>query len=54
MKRPFPKEDELKENTAHLDELNILLNVDKVENEILDGDRDEDEMPDKGTPDRER
>ncbi len=54
VKRPFPKEDELKEKTARLDELNILLNMDKVENEILDGDRDEDEVPDKSTPDRER
>ena len=36
---PFPKEDELKAKSARLDELNILLNLDKKENEIVDGDR---------------
>ena len=49
---PFPREDELKVKSARLDELNILLNLDKKENEIVDGDRaDDDEerpKPDRG------
>ena len=40
---PFPQEDELKKKSARLDELNILLNLDKKENEIVDGDRADDE-----------
>ena len=44
---PFPKEEELKAKSARLDELNILLNLDKKENEIVDGDRgdDDDDRP---------
>ena len=38
---PFPREDELKAKSARLDELNILLNLDKKENEIVDGERDD-------------
>ncbi|MBQ9721059.1 MAG: DEAD/DEAH box helicase family protein, partial [Oscillospiraceae bacterium] len=34
--RPFPQEEELKTKSARLDELNILLNLDKRENEVLD------------------
>ena len=34
-KKPFAKEDELKEKQHRLDELNILLNMDKRENEII-------------------
>ena len=40
---PFPQEDELKKKSARLDELNILLNLDKKENEIVDGDRADDD-----------
>jgi len=40
---PFPREDELKAKSARLDELNILLNLDKKENEIVDGDRADDD-----------
>ncbi|MGN1158254.1 MAG: helicase-related protein, partial [Agathobacter sp.] len=39
--KPFPQEDELKTKSARLDELNILLNLDKRENEIVDGEREE-------------
>ena len=39
--KPFPQEDELKTKSARLDELNILLNLDKRENEIVDGERNE-------------
>ena len=38
VKREFPQEPELREKTARLDELNILLNMDKRENEVVDGD----------------
>ena len=34
---PFPQEDELKKKSARLDELNILLNMDKRESEIVEG-----------------
>lgn len=40
---PFPGEEELKTKSARLDELNILLNLDKPDNEIVDGERGEDE-----------
>ena len=52
VEKPFPKEDELKEKTARLDELNILLNLDKKENEIVDGERSDDEI-DYSAPTRE-
>lgn len=53
--KPFPQEDELKRKTARLDELNILLNMDKRESEIVDGDvGDEVTAPARGSPDRER
>ena len=46
--KPFPQDEELKTKSARLDELNILLNLDKRENEIVDGDRDEqEEVPDR-------
>jgi len=37
VEKPFPQEEELKTKSARLDELNILLNLDKSENEIVDG-----------------
>ena len=43
VEQQFPQEDELKTKSARLDELNILLNLDKRENEIVDGDLDESE-----------
>ena len=43
IEKPFAKEDELKAKTARLDELNILLNMDKKENEIVGGEPDEGE-----------
>ena len=36
VERPFPQEEELRTKTARLDELNILLNLDKQGNEIFD------------------
>ena len=43
IEKPFAKEEELKTKTARLDELNILLNMDKKENEIVGGEPDEGE-----------
>ena len=55
VEKPFPQEDELKTKSARLDELNILLNMDKRESEIVDGDvGDEVTAPARGSPDRER
>ena len=55
VEKPFPQEDELKTKSARLDELNILLNMDKRESEIVDGDvGDEAETPARDGPDRER
>ena len=42
VEQPFPQEEELKAKSARLDELNILLNLDKRESEIIDGEREED------------
>ena len=49
---PFPREEELKVKSARLDELNILLNLDKKENEIVDGEL-ADAEEDRPKPDRE-
>lgn len=53
--KPFSKEEELKSKMARLDELNILLNLDKNENEIVGGELDEGEaQPEKRERDYER
>ena len=44
VEKPFPQEDELKTKSARLDELNILLNMDKRDSEIVDGEPDEDAL----------
>lgn len=41
MEKPFDKEEELTEKTNRLNVLNGLLNVDKRENELVDGAPDE-------------
>ena len=43
IEKPFAKEEELRAKNDRLDELNILLNMDKKENEIVGGDPDEGE-----------
>ena len=45
VQNPFIQEDELRTKLARLDELNILLNMDKTENEIVGGEPDESEVP---------
>ena len=45
VQKPFIQEDELRSKLARLDELNILLNMDKTENEIVGGEPDEGEVP---------
>ena len=48
IEKPFAHEEELKSKTARLDELNILLNIDKRENEIISCDEaSEDEIDDR-------
>lgn len=55
VEKPFPKEEELRTKSARLDELNILLNMDKRDSEIVDGEPDEDApSPARDTSDRER
>lgn len=44
VEKPFPREEELKAKSARLEQLNILLNMDKRENEIVDGVQDEGEI----------
>ena len=53
VEKPFPQEDELKTKSARLDELNILLNMDKRESEIVEGEPSE-EAPDRDGAARER
>ena len=51
---PFPHEDELKQKSARLAELNSLLNLDKKDNEIVDEDRDDDtQTPERSDKDRD-
>ena len=55
VEKPFVHEEELKAKTTRLDELNILLNMDKRENEIVGGEPDEgDSEPAQKRKDRER
>ena len=55
VEKPFPQEDELKTKSARLDELNILLNMDKRENEIVDGEPGEETpAPERDGAGRER
>jgi hypothetical protein len=52
---PFEKEEELQRKSARLAELNILLNMDKHENEVLDVEPDEDmDAPEKKSVSYER
>ncbi len=41
IKRPFPQEEELKEKSKRLDELNIKLNLNEKDNEIIDDGNEE-------------
>ena len=55
VKKPFSKEQELKEKTDRLNVLNGLLNVDKRENELADDAPDEgEELPDRNPKELER
>ena len=55
VEKPFPQEEELRIKSARLDELNILLNMDKRDSEIVDGEPDEDApSPARDNSDRER
>ena len=54
VQKPFTHEEELKSKLARLDELNILLNMDKTENEIVGGEPDENEIAQPKRKDLER
>ncbi|NLV50688.1 MAG: hypothetical protein GXY20_08370, partial [Clostridiales bacterium] len=54
VQKPFPQEEELKTKSARLDELNIMLNMDKTENEIVDDEREEDEPDGRSSKEYER
>lgn len=55
VEKPFSKEEELKAKTARLDELNIILNLDKRENELADDAPDEgDDAPQRKEKEQER
>ncbi len=54
IQKPFPQEEELKTKSARLDELNIMLNMDKTENEIVDDEREEDEPDGRSSKEYER
>ena len=54
VQKPFPREEELQTKSKRLDELNILLNMDKLKNEIVDGERSEEEPPQMCKQERER
>ena len=55
VKKPFSKEQELKEKTDRLNVLNDLLNVDKRDNELADDAPDEgEELPDRNPKELER
>ncbi len=43
VEKPFPHEEELKTKTERLAELNSLLDMDKKENEIVDGEREDED-----------
>ena len=54
VEKPFIQEEELKGKLARLDELNILLNMDKTENEIIGGEPEDcDDVPVKKQRDKE-
>ena len=55
LEKPFPQEAELKEKMARLAELNILLDMDKKENELVDGEVEQiSETPTREDRERER
>ena len=54
VEKPFPQEDELKEKLARLAELNVLLDMDKKEGEIVEGEPEEGEVPARDTREQER
>ena len=42
--KPFPFEEDLATKSARLAELNVILDMDRPENAIVDGDRSEDDV----------
>jgi len=54
MEAPFPREAELKEKTAKLSELNILLNLEEKDKSMIDTEPEQREEPVKNVADKER
>ena len=55
VEKPFPQEEELREKTTRLNELNVMLRMDKPENEIVDDGRSDDAAePARSSTGRER
>ena len=51
--KPFVHEEELKTKSARLAELNAMLDLNKNDNEIVDGERDEEETPEPSRDERD-
>ena len=51
--KPFAHEEELKTKTARLAELNTLLDLNKTDNEIVDGERESEGTPERSRDDRD-
>ena len=51
--KPFVHEEELKTKSARLAELNALLDLNKKDNEIVDGEREDEETPERSRDDRD-
>ena len=53
VKKPFLKEDELKEKMKELDELNISLNINEKDNQMLDTSNEEENLINEKDKDKE-
>ena len=54
IQRPFPQEEELKQKSKRLDELNIQLNLNEKDKEIIDDGLDNPDNNDKNSRDYQR
>ena len=51
--KPFAHEDELKTKSERLTELNAMLDLNHNDNEIVDGEREDEEKPERSRDDRD-
>ncbi len=54
MEAPFTKEEELKEKTERLKELNILINIDQKDRSLIDSEPEEDKVEETRSVEYER